>query len=499
MIVSHKHRFIFFKTRKTAGTSLQIALSEFCGEDDIITGSHKFYGKETEDHSAGINMDKFITNHPHPPLKQVKKFLGENIWNSYFKFAFVRNPYEIAVSRYHWNKKGKECSKQGFKSWVKQEYDPQLDLLCPYITDNNKIDLDFIGRYENLENDIDYIFNILKLPKPVLGKNKSGYRDKKHYTEYYDNEIKDTIKNYFSNDLEIFNYDFNNKPNTKLLPIITPNMLKEDDGYNINGPSLIKVPKWVKNRLGNYYLYFAHHNGKYIRLAYSDNIEFGWKIYEPGTLKLEESACVGHIASPDVHVNEEEKTIEMYYHGDVKDESKQKTFLAKSKDGINFNSKNEILGEFYFRVFKFKSKTFAIAKNLNTDGIIYEKINNKFEPVFNLIPNIRHTAVYVNEQDYTLKLFYTLINDNPEKIYLCEIEIDENIDNWLTLSNEEFTLPEFKWEGSHLPLVNSKAGMAFNYVNQLRDPYFYKEDNKQYLLYSIAGEKGIGILKTYIE
>ena len=94
-----------------------------------------------------------------------------------------------------------------------------------------------------------------------------------------------------------------------------------------------------------------------------------------------------------------------------------------------------------------------------------------------------------------LKLFYTLINDIQEKIYLCEIEIDENIDNWITLSNEIFTLPEFHWEGSHLPLVNSKAGMAFNYVNQLRDPYFYKENNKQYLFYSIAGEKGIGILK----
>ena len=44
MIISHKHKFIFFKTRKTAGTSLQIALSEFCGSDDIITGSHKFHG-----------------------------------------------------------------------------------------------------------------------------------------------------------------------------------------------------------------------------------------------------------------------------------------------------------------------------------------------------------------------------------------------------------------------------------------------------------------------
>ena len=75
------------------------------------------------------------------------------------------------------------------------------------------------------------------------------------------------------------------------------------------------------------------------------------------------------------------------------------------------------------------------------------------------------------------------------------LEIDENIDNWITLSNEIFTLPEFHWEGVHLPQYTSTPGTEFNYVNQLRDPYFYKDNNKQYLLYSISGEKGIGILK----
>ena len=55
--------------------------------------------------------------------------------------------------------------------------------------------------------------------------------------------------------------------------IVQPNMLPNKDGDNINGPSLIKVPNWVKNPLGKYYLYFSHHDGKYIRMAYSNNIE----------------------------------------------------------------------------------------------------------------------------------------------------------------------------------------------------------------------------------
>jgi hypothetical protein len=54
-------------------------------------------------------------------------------------------------------------------------------------------------------------------------------------------------------------------------PIIRPEMLKGEDGENINGPSLIRAPRWLKKPLGRYYLYFAHHQGTYIRLAYANN------------------------------------------------------------------------------------------------------------------------------------------------------------------------------------------------------------------------------------
>ena len=89
-------------------------------------------------------------------------------------------------------------------------------------------------------------------------------------------------------------------------------------GGNVNGPSLIRAPSWLSDPLGKYYLYFAHHAGSFIRLAYSDHLEGPWNIYEPGTLHIEQSHCYNHIASPDVHVDDEKREIRMYYHGVVR-------------------------------------------------------------------------------------------------------------------------------------------------------------------------------------
>ncbi|MFI5377962.1 MAG: hypothetical protein ACHRHE_01535 [Tepidisphaerales bacterium] len=131
-------------------------------------------------------------------------------------------------------------------------------------------------------------------------------------------------------------------------PIIRPEMIPGRDGNNINGPSLIRVPPWVPGRMGNYYLYFAHHGGKYTRLAYADRLEGPWKIHEPGTLKLSEApGCTGHIASPDVLVDEQRRELRMYFHGPARAGGGQKSFVAVSKDGLHFKASDEVLGKVY--------------------------------------------------------------------------------------------------------------------------------------------------------
>ena len=55
-------------------------------------------------------------------------------------------------------------------------------------------------------------------------------------------------------------------------------------GDNVNGPSVIRVPAWIPHPLGRYYMYFAHHKGGYIRLAYANSLAGPWRVYEPGFL-----------------------------------------------------------------------------------------------------------------------------------------------------------------------------------------------------------------------
>jgi len=150
-------------------------------------------------------------------------------------------------------------------------------------------------------------------------------------------------------------------------PIIRPAMLPggaEGEGINICGPSLIRVPDWLPHPLGKYYLYFAHHKGTHIRLAYADRLEGPWTIYAPGTLKLDDILAINqrgytsgqdsHIGSPDVHVDDEKKEIRMYFHVSVlpMDTWGHNSGVALSKDGITFKPEPGKIGEPYMRVFR---------------------------------------------------------------------------------------------------------------------------------------------------
>lgn len=283
-------------------------------------------------------------------------------------------------------------------------------------------------------------------------------------------------------------------------PIVTPEM-SDTLGENINGPSLIRVPSWVENPLGKYYLYFAHHQGKFIRLAYADQLDGPWKIHEPGTLRLEQvGICHDHIASPDVHVDQEKRQIRMYFHcpaeGTGKDIQQQKTVVATSPDGLRFTPKLTALGPAYFRVFHWKDSFYAIAREgvflRSADGV------SPFEQgpaLFNEDPNLtlRHAAVDL--QGDRLTVYFSRIGDNPERILVSYIGLTSDWRHWTASAPVTVISPELEYEGANQPHEPSKIDLAPGKVRQLRDPAIFREGGRTYLLYSVAGESGIAIAK----
>lgn len=263
-------------------------------------------------------------------------------------------------------------------------------------------------------------------------------------------------------------------------------------GSNINGPSLIRAPEWVENPLGRYYLYFAHHQGGYIRLAYADSVEGPWRVHEPGTLQLSESHFSRHIASPDVHVDHEQRQIRMYYHG-VEEGKGQMTRVALSSDGLRFTAREEILGVSYFRVFRWDGWWYA----LGMPGIFYRSKDGLtgFERGQKLFTDdMRHTALKLDGS--TLSVFYSNVGDCPERILLSTIDLTPDWRQWQASEPATVLAPEMEWEGANLPLEPSIRGWAPQPVRQLRDPAIFREDGRTYLLYSVAGEHGIAIAEV---
>lgn len=293
-------------------------------------------------------------------------------------------------------------------------------------------------------------------------------------------------------------------------PIIVPDM-DSRMGSNIQGPSLIRVPDWVENPLGNYYLYFADHRGSYIRLAYADTLSGPWQMYEPGTLRLEDShfpttcppcalapgasgALYAHIASPDVHVDDENERIIMYVHG--RDAGQQLTRLAISDDGINFSGSPEVLGRPYFRVIQHDGYHYA----LSMPGYLYRSEDglSDFEAgprFFN--DNMRHNALLIRGN--TLHVFWTQAGHAPERIFMSLIEMEGDWMQWQESEPVEVLRPETDWEGAELEIAPSRRGHIDERVNQLRDPTIFEEDGRTYLLYSVAGEHGIAIAELHFE
>lgn len=314
-------------------------------------------------------------------------------------------------------------------------------------------------------------------------------------------------------------------------PIIAP----ETDpsiGINIQGPSLIRVPDWAPNPLGKYYLYFADHKGSYIRLAFADDLKGPWTVHKPGALQLEAShfltatpevpqediektlsymrnvlghdgrsdaqllddLIVPHIASPDVHIDDEKKRIVMYFHG-LDAFASQVSRAAVSEDGITFVARPQVLGRSYMRAVKHDGMTYVLAM----PGQIYRSRDglSGFEQGPKLFDKLmRHAALL--KRGNTLHVFWSRAGDAPESILHSTIDISGDWMQWKEEGEDIVLKPEHDWEGADATLEPSQRSTAQGHVNQLRDPAIFEEDGRVFLLYAVAGESGIAIAEVFL-
>lgn len=223
MIISHKHRFVFVKTTKTAGTSVEIALSRHCGPEDVLS---KLIPKDeairlaktgrTAQNDKVVLKDgssSVIVNHNR--ARKAARYLGPRRYQDYFSFAFERNPFDRVVSAYFYirenrQKKGRDVSQFSFDTMVR---DARLitELRAGgwhLYTENDIFVVDRIYRFEELDASLADIYNRLGIvdanPLPHT-KKTNRERD---YRQYYTAETRAIIEQRFASELEYFDYQF---------------------------------------------------------------------------------------------------------------------------------------------------------------------------------------------------------------------------------------------------------------------------------------------------
>ena len=207
-MIIHEHKAIFVHIPKTAGSSIEVALNaiEQTNEGGIDDATGKFYPVTT-------GKEK------HYDARAYRKYYGRKIWRNYFKFTVVRNPWQ-RVHSWWWNNKeitGAVAlpfsefvrTTLGNSSSLPKSLRPQVNWIT---SDNGKIEMDYICRFENIENDFSEVCRLIRaapveLPQ-VLVENRNP-ASRRHYSEDYDAELRDLVAAVYAEDISLFNYRFN--------------------------------------------------------------------------------------------------------------------------------------------------------------------------------------------------------------------------------------------------------------------------------------------------
>lgn len=207
MIISHRHKFIFFAVPKTATHTVREALRQHCGPDDWE--QQVLFGEQFMPIPQIARL-----GHGHISAQEIRPHLEPGVWESYFKFAFVRNPFDRFVSTCFFLNRGNPGFADGAVAFMKDRLPrqqfrqrvlvrPQYRQIC---TPDSQVALDFVGQYENLQESYDTICDRVGIPTTQLARKNSTQHS--NYNSYYDDDLQQLVGEYYKDDLRIFSYNF---------------------------------------------------------------------------------------------------------------------------------------------------------------------------------------------------------------------------------------------------------------------------------------------------
>jgi hypothetical protein len=228
MILSHKHKFIYIKTRKTASSSIEAMLSRLCGPEDVITPTTDRLMTGERLPPQNYRLDHPLVpkrpllrrllgrpeRHYHPslgfyehiPAWRIKAYVGDDIWNSYYKFTFERNPWDKQISWYFYKTKSKK-HRPSFESFMRDKEKALVENYSLYTT-NGDIAVDFLGRYETLNENLAHVMKEIGLenngPLPQL----NVYGSRGDYRGLYTGTTRKLVEEWYAPEIEVFGYEF---------------------------------------------------------------------------------------------------------------------------------------------------------------------------------------------------------------------------------------------------------------------------------------------------
>jgi len=223
MLVSHLYKFIFLKSLKTAGTSTEVFLEQYCISN--IEESHKRGAIATEEGiigkrgKKGTSLTSYGDYWNHMKASVLRDSLGSETFDNYTKIINIRNPFDMLVSNYFFKPFYDVYSGGAILTF--KEFIMTTNILIELTDKHNRfmfIDgnfiIDEVIRYENLENDINGLISKLQMPisKRSLGHYKKSKRrdETSHYSSMYDSETREFVEEGMKEYLERFNYKFEN-------------------------------------------------------------------------------------------------------------------------------------------------------------------------------------------------------------------------------------------------------------------------------------------------